>query len=273
MPVIAITQQFGSRGEELGRIVARELGCRFLAPQDIYSETSQRYNVPPDQLVVIDERAPHFWERVKTDVPIFACFYRATLLRELAMDRVVAVGRSVAHILPHTGCGLRVHAIAPLAERVKQIAADENLQPAAAERRVLAYDREVRARIQSISNIDIEDPLLYHIVINTAHQPLPALAAGLAALARQVDAAASAEQWQALRDAAVAQQVLAALMAHPKIRDAQIAVTCRRGEVQLNGPGLVPPWDELVDHVARGIEGVTSVAVAAEEPPMPYRSE
>jgi cytidylate kinase len=269
MAVIAITQQFGSRGDELGRIVARELGYRYLAPQDIYSETSRRYNVSPDQLVVIDERAPHFWERVKTDVPIFACFYRATLLRELAMDRVVAVGRGVAHTLPQVGCGLRLHAVAPLAHRVKQVAADENLQPAAAERRVLLYDREVRTRIQSISNVDIEDPLLYDLVINTAHQPLQSLAGAVAALARQVDATARAEQWQALRDAALSQQVLAALMAHPKIRDAQIAVRCRSGAVQLNGPSLVPPWDELVGSVARTIEGVTSVAVAAEEPPMP----
>ncbi len=269
MPVIAITQQFGSRGEELGRIIARELGCRFLAPQDIYAETSRRYNVPPDQLVVVDERTPHFWERVKTDVPIFACFYRATLLRELAMDRVVAVGRAVAHVLPQVGCGLRLHAVAPLAQRVKQIAADENPQHAAAERRVLLYDREVRTRIQSIGGVDIEDPLLYDAVINTAHQPLTSLASAVIALVRQVDASAKAEQWQALRDVALAQQVLAALMAHPKIRDAQIAVSCRSGAVQLNGPSLVPPWDELVGSVARAIEGVTSVAVAAEDTPIP----
>ncbi|HEY6395494.1 MAG TPA: BON domain-containing protein, partial [Candidatus Binataceae bacterium] len=71
-----------------------------------------------------------------------------------------------------------------------------------------------------------------------------------------------------LRDAATAAQVRAALLAHPKIRNAQIAVQCASGVVQLNGPGLVPPWDKLVNEVARGVEGVVAVEVAAEEVPI-----
>ncbi len=272
MAIIAISQQLGSRGEELGRLAAAELGYRMLSAQDIYAETSRRYDVPPEQLLVIDERTPHFWERAKTDTRTFVAFYRATLLCEFARDRIVAAGRGVAHVLPMVGCGLRVHVIAPFGERVKQVAIDENLPPAAAERRTLHYDREVRARVQSISGVDIEDPVLYDLSINTATQPLKSLAHGLAALAREIDGRAGAEHWQALRDAAIKQQVHAALMAHPKIRDAQIAVSCRAGAVELNGPGLVPPWDELVDRVAREIEGVASVQVAAEGPPIPNRA-
>ena len=55
---------------------------------------------------------------------------------------VVAVGRALAHILPSFGYGLRVHVVAPVEERVKQIAGDVKLDIASAKQRTLHYDRE-----------------------------------------------------------------------------------------------------------------------------------
>ena len=40
------------------------------------------------------------------------------------------------------------------------------------------------------------------------------------------------------------------------------------GVVRVSGPGLVPPWDDLVIGVAQTIEGVASVEVGAEEAPI-----
>jgi hypothetical protein len=137
MAVIAISQQVGSRGIELGRLTAEQLGWRFKTGQELIAEAARRFGVSEDQLLVFDLRTPHFWERL----------------------------RSESH-------------------------------------RYLAYN--------------------------------------------------------------------AALLAHPKIRDAQISVACRAGTVQLSGTGLVAPWDQLVCGVARTIDGVTAVEVGAEQPPMPY---
>jgi hypothetical protein len=35
--------------------------------------------------------------------------------------------------------------------------------------------------------------------------------------------------------------------------------------VQVNGPGLVPPWDDLVNDAVRQVEGVKSVEILAED--------
>jgi osmotically-inducible protein OsmY len=106
--------------------------------------------------------------------------------------------------------------------------------------------------------------------VNSSARPLDAIARLLANAAGEVNATADAGAFSALRDAAIAGEVQAALLAHPKIRDAQISVACRAGTVSLRGPGLVAPWDELVCGVARSIDGVTAVEVGAEQPPMPY---
>lgn len=273
MAIIAMTQHLGTRGLELGRLTADRLGYRFLTAEELIARTSRLYNVTPEQLVIVDERRPHFWERLKTDTERFVGFFRAVVLKEMAKDQLVIIGRSVAHLLPECGCGLRVRLTGPFKERAQIVAAEEKLAAAVAERRVRDYDREVRARIQTLMGIDLDDPANFALMVNTFAMPLDLIAASLAGLAEQLDRHAKPEQWAQMRDAALVAEVRAALMLHPKIGHAPIGVQCARGAVQVNGPGLVPPWDELVNNVVRGVDGVTSVEVIAEEQPVPVRPD
>jgi cytidylate kinase len=270
MAVIAISQQIGSRGVALGELAAKELGYRFLSGEQLIGQTATRFNVSAEQMKWFDVHTPHFWDRQKSDGPRFAAFYRAVFLHEVAMDRVVVAGRNSAHFLPEKCNGLRVRVIAPLAARIAQTAADEKITLAAADKRVREFDNEVKARSISLFGLDLDEPTLYDVVLNTTRRPLPALAAALAALASRLDsdAASDAHPSTAMRDAAIAAEVHAALIAHPKIRDAQVAVDCSSGVVRVSGPGLVPPWDDLVIGVAQTIEGVASVEVGAEEAPI-----
>jgi cytidylate kinase len=273
MAIIAISQQLGSRGNDLGQLVARRLGYRFMSREDLIAQVSRVYKVTADQLVVLDERQPHFWSRLKTEGARFASFFRATLLREMAQDRLVTVSPSAPVFLPPYGCGLKVRVVGPFDDRVRLVGEMENLASVAAQRRVRDHDREVRARIQTLMGVDIEDPSSYDIVVNGYGAPLQIAAEGLATCAEQVDALIGAEQWQRMRDAATAAQVRAACHAHPKLGHAPIEVMCTQGAVQVRGPGLVPPWDELANQVASTVEGVRSVAVEADETPIPVRPD
>ena len=267
MAVIAISQQIGSRGIELGELAARELGYQFQTGEQLIAETARRFNVSAEQMKWFDVHAPHFWER-KTDSSRFAAYYRAVFLQLAAQDRIVVAGRGSSHFLPNGGCGVRVRTMAPAADRAKHVANEEKLAPAAAEKRVRDFDIEVKARIQSLFGTDIDDPAVYDLVINTSRLPLPVHANMLAVLATNIDNEKNPERAKCMRDAAIASQVHAALIAHPKIRDAQMSVDCSAGRVRVSGPGLVPPWDDLVVGVARTVEGVASVEVGAEDDPI-----
>jgi cytidylate kinase len=268
MAVIAISQQIGSRGIELGELTANELGYRFRTGEQLIAETATRFNVSAEQMKWFDVHNPHFWERLKTESPRYLAYYKAVMLREAAIDGLVVAGRSSSHFLPENGCGIRVRSIAPFAVRVLQVVADEKLDHSAAEKHVRDFDTTVKARTQSLFGIDLDDPVHYDVTINTARHSLAYFVATLAAIARSLDAEADAARLQTMRDAATAAGVHAALMAHPQIRDAQVEVGCRSGVVRVNGPGLVPPWDDLVIGVARQVEGVASVEVGAEEIPI-----
>jgi cytidylate kinase len=271
MAIIAITQHLGTRGELLGRTLANRLGYRFMNVQDIIDEASKAYKITPELLVIVDERRPHFWERLKTDTARFIPIFKAVLLKHMAEDRLVVLGRSVAQLMPDYNCGLRVRLAGPLDERVKEVVAEEKLTSPVAERRVREYDREVRARIQTLFEVDIEDPAAHHLTLNTFTMPMPLLIALVSSAAAEIDRSVSPAQWCMMRDAALAAEVRAMLMVHPKIGHAPLEVNCASGAVRVNGPGLVPPWDDLIGDVARNIEGVTSVEVNAEESPAPIR--
>ena len=270
MAVIAISQQMGSRGLALGEATARELGYRFFTGDQLIAETATRFNVSAEQMKWFDAHTPHFWQRGKADGDRFAAYYRAVFLHEAALDGLVVAGRGTAYFLPEKSGGLRVRVVAPLAARVSQIVEDEKIPQSAADKRVREFDAEVKARTLTLFGLDIDDPVLYDVVVNTSRRPLPALAATLAAMASRVEADVRQDPSgkRAILDAAIAAEVHAALIAHPKIRDAQVAVNCASGAVRVSGPGLVPPWDELVIGVAQKIEGVASVEVGAEEAPI-----
>ena len=198
MAVIAISQQIGSRGIELGELAARELGYRFQTGEQLIAETAKRFNVSAEQVKWFDVHNPHFWER-KTDGSRFAAYYRAVFLQEAAQDRIVVAGRGSSHFLPEGGCGIRVRTMAPVADRIKQVAKDEKLAPAAAEKRVRDFDTEVKARTHSLFGQDIEDPAIYDLVINTARLSLASHANTLAALATHIDSEGNPERTKCMQ--------------------------------------------------------------------------
>ena len=271
MAIITLTQHLGTRAFELGRLTAERLGYRFLTADELIAQTSHVFKVTPEQLVIVDERRPHFWERLKTDTQRVVAFFRAALLKEMATNNLVVAGRSVTFLLPDCGCGLRVRLTGPFKERAHVIAREEGLTAAVAERRVRDYDREVRARVQTLFNYDLDDPANFSLVLNTFAMPLGTAASMLAMLAIELDRSTRLEQWRQMRDAALEAEIRAALLLHPKIGHAPVEVRCAEGVVHINGPGLVPPWDDLVNEVVRQVEGVASVEVVADEQPVTLR--
>src|SRR5262249_16019933 len=156
----------------------------------------------------------------------FSALFRAVVLKEMALDQLVVIGRSVAQILPGVGCGVRVRLCGAIKERTRIVATEEKLTAPLAEARVRDYDREVRARIQTLFGVDIDDPSNYNLVLNVFALPLESSALILTNLANEVDHAATGDQWGRMRDAALTAEVRAALISHPKLGNAPFRVQC-----------------------------------------------
>ncbi len=91
-----------------------------------------------------------------------------TLLQLAELGNAILIGRAgniVTAKLPHV---LHVRLIAPLDDRIERICRDDHKTPAEA-RRFCIEEEAARARyVRTYFNADINDALLYHMVINTS---------------------------------------------------------------------------------------------------------
>jgi len=273
MATIAIGQQMGSGGFELAKAAAQRLGARLITVDELFSEAARRYQVEPQRLRVFDEREPHFWDWLTTDTVRLVAYLDAVTVKYLQEDRTVLIGRTLPLFVPYgVSHVLRVRTVAPLALRIHRTIEDEGVSAQQAERLVPQSDREIQARVKSMRQVEVEDPQLYDVVLNTASTPIADLAEVLCDLALAVEKHCAANSHRLLSDACVTSQVRAALIAHPQVGHAPIAVATSDGVVTLRGDSLVPPWDRLVREVVAQVEGVTSVRLETSERPIPPRA-
>jgi cytidylate kinase len=91
-----------------------------------------------------------------------------TLLQLAELGSVILIGRAgniVTARLPHV---LHIRLVAPLEERIERICHDDRKTPAEA-RRFCLEEEQARARyLKTYFRADINDPMHYHLVINTS---------------------------------------------------------------------------------------------------------
>ncbi len=95
-----------------------------------------------------------------------------TLLRLATLGHVILIGRAGAVVtarLPHV---LHVRLVAPFEDRVARVQADRKVGRKQAEEIVRREDRGRARYWKRYYNADIEDPLLYHLVLNTGRLSL-----------------------------------------------------------------------------------------------------
>src|SRR5207245_8456792 len=98
-------------------------------------------------------------------------------------------------------------------------------------------DRERAARVKSLYQLEVDDPLLYDLVLNTERLTVEKGAALVRETLRD-------ERFQSIEpgrrevvDLSLAALARAALMAHPQVEAHSLTVTCKDGHVTLTGGG------------------------------------
>jgi cytidylate kinase len=144
----------------------RELMERVLAEHDLPRHLAKF--LPEDRMSRIEDALAeifHVHPSINTIIK-----QTAETLRHLAqLGSAIIIGRAgniVTARLPHV---LHVRLVAPLADRIERICRDEHKTPEEARRFCLAEEEARMRYVKSYFHEDINNPLLYHLVINTSH--------------------------------------------------------------------------------------------------------
>jgi CMP/dCMP kinase len=195
MHAITISRQYGSGGGEIAARLAARLHWQ-LVDHDLVAQVAAELGITPQAARARDEHGEGFVARLVSRIqtvptmvsgsfagvspriagPLGAespedSVYQETLRRVVASaaehGQAVIVGRGAQVLLVERRDVLHVRIVAPLAARIAYVAQREGLDAAHAQARIELKDRDRSRYLQQQYHRQVEDPLLYDLVINT----------------------------------------------------------------------------------------------------------
>lgn len=192
MPVITIRGLTGSGASEIGRQAAQLIGGDYVDRQ-LIAEVAEVVKRPEDQVEAKEQIRPGLLARIVEPLrrvlsgsgKIESAYMRTweeplddeeylsaleAVIEGLALEQnMVIAGRGSQHILRNNQSVLHVLVVAPLEDRLNKVMLDLNVDREEAIRHIEETDSSRKAFIQRFFEKEIEDPLLYDLVINTSY--------------------------------------------------------------------------------------------------------
>lgn len=182
---ITVSREYGSGGGEIARRLAERLGWQ-LVDHEVVAQVAQRLGVSLEDAEAYDERTEGTVDRILTafralqpmpygspegEAPLlpqhFTSAIRQIILGAVASGQVVIVGRGGQAILRDRRDVLHVRIIAPLEPRIAYVMRREQLDRAAAQRRIQRKDTDRQHYMQEVHHIRVDDAHNYDLVLNT----------------------------------------------------------------------------------------------------------
>ena len=271
MSILTVSHEIGAGGPEIGQKVADQLGWHYV-DQELISDAALRYGVLEEKLSSLDESKPSLFERFNAETRRYITVLQTAVFEFAEQDRVVLMGRASQWLLrglPHV---LRLRVMAPFDKRVKRLAKKlsgqmgEQTNPRTVQDMAKRDDQEKLGRMRYLYEVDLRDPSLYDLVVNTDKLSIDAAVEMVAATLQRPELVTTPEAQQLVTDRALASRIQVALATNPETRKYRITVEAKSGLVTLEGTAAM---DEAVD-VARAVRGVREVKTQqVEVPPIP----
>ena len=271
MAIIVLSTQMGAGGPEIGMALGKKLGYRYV-DQELLQDAGRRYGLAEDRLSQLDESKPTIFERFDAETRHHITVLQTTLLELAELDNAVFMrggGQWLLRGVPHV---VRVRLIAPFEHRVKQwikrvaVMTGETPNQRAAADFVRRDDTDKGGRMRYLYEVDINDPMLYELIVNTEWLGYEATAEMIESLARRPEIATTEMGRKLVASRALASRVQVALATNPETRRYRITVEAQDGVVTLEGTAAL---DRAVE-VARSVPGVRDVRTQQLEiPPIP----
>ena len=189
MGVVTISRQFGAGGWTLGKKLCERFGFG-LVTEEVIDSLARVQKVSPDWLKAVEMEATSKLLDAISSVVSTGLFYRSPspeaegyerkryieflshVMGEMA-DRggYVIVGRGAQFVLRHHPKALHVMLAAEYEDRVQFLVKNYDLSLSEAEESVKEKERQRGSVASRIFQTDVNDPKLYHVILNTSLLP------------------------------------------------------------------------------------------------------
>jgi CMP/dCMP kinase len=215
MAVITISRQYGSGADAIARRVCELLDYKYF-DKELMAKVASEVELTQHDLIDYSEdsyKVRNFFELLLQPGPRYVghvrtvtqdtsgkeilglkqldeeqCnkLIRSTIRIAYRKGNVVIVGRGGQAILQNKPNALHVRIISPLAYRIDNIRRTDSLYADEAQQRALEKDQAAMQYLRRFYNIQWDDPLYYHLVIDTEKWTTEAVAQVICTAAKQI---------------------------------------------------------------------------------------
>jgi cytidylate kinase len=259
MSIVAISETYGSYGNEIGRELSRVLGWEF-ADREIIAKAAERYGEAAMELQRVTEEKPTLWERFSNSTQHYLSCVEATIFELAAQGPAILVGHGAAIMLREIPHVLRVRVTAPEPIRVVRVRDQQGLASADIARQfVRDIDHERAARMRFLYRVDVDDPLLYDLTLSSERLTVEE-GARLVQQALQSHIVQPTERSLARgRDLSFAAQAKARLLVNPRTRGLKLSVSAADGKVTIAGMTDSEEARDTALQIVRDVPGLAAV--------------
>lgn len=266
MAIISICRGTKSGGQAMAKCLAKRLGYPLVA-REVVKEAASDLGVSEADLSRGMERTPRLWNRQSSERRLYIAAVQAALAEHVAGGDLIYHGRAGQVLLAGLPGVLKVRLIAPMGARVHSLLESDGMDSTSAEQYIRHVDG-VRARwVKMMYGEDVEDPVLYNMVINLKTLSIPAACTIVTKASEQPDFAVTDEVKAKLIDFRLACQVKLGLARARDTRALNLQIEAHGGIVDVSGtaPALSSgKTGEQIVEVARSIQGVEEVRLRVE---------
>jgi len=258
MAVIAMTREMGSLGKDVAAVLADQMGLKVVHHELVEHGLAERLGVQESTVHRYLEGGASLFERWKIDKQKLSRYTTEEILELATQGNVIIRGWGATGVLRHIPNVLRVRVCADMAFRERVMMERLGLTDASVARREIERNDAAHAgTVRGFFGIDWQNPLLYHLVLNTASIPIESCVKIVRLLAESPAFQETESTRSALADKLLESRVRAALSGRVGTTVSPIEITALKGKVTLTGTtmGLTPDVEQLV----RGVAGVNEV--------------
>lgn len=166
MGIIAISRGSYTKGKTIAEKVARKVGYQCIS-REVLLKAAKDFSIPEEILVRAIEDAPSFLDRITRGKEKYISLFRAALYNSLKPDNVVYHGFAYHFFLGDIPHVLKVRIITDLEDRVAMVMERDALSRKEALRSIENIDQQRIKWGRKLYGIDVSDPDLYDLVLNT----------------------------------------------------------------------------------------------------------
>ena len=263
MAVIAMTGEIGSHGSEVAAGVAAALGLEIINSEIVVPDVAGSLGVEQSAVQRYLDGKASLFDRWQIDTRKLSQHTLDQILNLAMKDNVLIRGWGAAALFQGIRGVICVRVCGPMALRVRVMMERLGVKDAdAIQQEIERFDAGHSRAMRAAFNFDWDDPLLYHMVLNTARMPVDACVKAVCQLAEhphfQDDPAIIGA---AVKDKLLQAKINSALSDHISLTMAPngISVSVADGKVTLGGTFSSGNLRDKAEKVAREISGVREI--------------